>query len=357
MAERLLALRDDPPPIIGHGAVWERLVAESRAPAGAYMFVGPRGVGKSLVARRFSERLVCSRGGDHTGECSTCERARAGGHPDIVVVSPAERQRIGVNDARRVVQRAARTPVESARKVFIIDREMTEPAANALLKTLEEPTGSTVFILVSVSAEDYPTTVASRCRIIHFGKVGTSELVDGLVRRGVERSEAEVVAEVSGGRPGMALQLKGQAPAARFRSAWREKAEQLAGLDHLGAGPALTMVDEVLTHTERMLDQVRPSRSVTGRERERAQRETRRQRRLLWVSGLEVMAGWFVEAAARELAGSGGGPTEGTRTTSVGPARALRSADLILEAGVELSRLNLRPRARLAELFCKLVGQ
>lgn len=355
MAEGLLAAREGPPPIIGHRAVWERLVAESRSPAGAYLFVGPRGVGKSLVARRFAERLVCGAGGDHPEGCASCEKARAGGHPDIVDVSPAERQRIGVNDARGVVHRAARTPVESSRKVFILDREMTEPAANALLKTLEEPTGSTVFILVSVSAEDFPTTVASRCRIIHFGKIGTSELVEGLLRRGVERSEAEVVAEVAGGRPGMALQLKGRAPAARFRSAWMEKAEQLAGRDHLGAGHALAMVDEVLTHTERMLDQVRPSRSAKGGERDRAQRETRRQRRLLWVSGLEIMAGWFVEAAARELSGPDGESEEGTRPPPVEPARALRSADLILEAGVELSRLNLRPRARLAELFCRLV--
>ena len=357
MAEGLLAAREGPPPIIGHRAVWERLVAESRAPAGAYMFVGPRGVGKSLVARRFAERLVCSRGGDHPDGCLSCGKARAGGHPDIVDVSPAERQRIGVNDARGVVQRAARTPVESSHKVFIIDREMTEPAANALLKTLEEPTGSTVFILVSVSAEDFPTTVASRCRIIHFGKVGTSELVEGLLRRGMERSEAEVVAEVAGGRPGMALQLRGEAPVARFRSAWMEKAEQLAELDHLGAGQALAMVDEALIHTERMLDQVRPPRSAKGTEREKAQRETRRQRRLLWVSGLEIMAGWFVEAAARELSGSAERSGDRMRPPSVDPARALRSADLILEAGVELSRLNLRPRARLGELFCRLGTQ
>ncbi|MXX44896.1 MAG: hypothetical protein F4Z41_01685 [Acidimicrobiia bacterium] len=357
MAKGLLAVGEGPPPIIGHRAIWERLVAESRAPTGAYLFVGPRGVGKSLVARRFAERLVCPRGGDHADECSSCEKARAGGHPDIVDVSPAERQRIGVNDARRVVQRAARTPVESSRKVFTIDREMTEPAANALLKTLEEPTGSTVFILVSVSAEDFPATVASRCRTVHFGKVGTSELVEGLVRRGVERSEAEMVAEVAGGRPGMALQLSGEAPVAGFRSAWTEKAEQLAERDHLGAGQALAMVDEVLTQTERMLDRVRPSRSMKGGEREKAQRETRRQRRLLWVSGLEIMAGWFVEAAARELSGSDGESAEEVRRPSVEPARALRAADLVLEAGVELSRLNLRPRARLAELFCRLVSQ
>lgn len=357
MAERLLADRESPRGLIGHRAVWERLVADSRAPAGGYMFVGPRGVGKSLVARRFAERLVCPLAGDHSDECPACRRARSGGHPDIVVVSPAQRQRIGVDDARGVVARAARTPVEASRKVFIIDREVTDPAANVLLKTLEEPTGSTVFILVSVSAEDFPPTVASRCRVVHFGKVETEELTEALVARGMERSEAVVISEVAGGRPGMALLLEGEAAAARFRAAWLEGAEQLAGRDHLGGGEALAMVDELLTHSERMLDQVRPSRSMGAGDREKAQRETRRRRRLLWVSGLEVMAGWFMDAAARAL-GDGGGETEDpTRRPSVAPARALRSVDLILEAGVELSRLNLRPRARLAELFCRLVRQ
>ena len=115
------------------------------------------------------------------------------------------------------------------------------------------------------------------------------------------------------------------------------------------------MVDEVLTYGERMLDQVRPAKTMVGRERDRAQRETRLQRRMLWVSGLEIMAGWFVDAAARALGGPARGLGEGVRRLPVDPGRALRSADLILGAGVELARLNLRPRARLAELFCKLV--
>ena len=357
MAGRLLATPESSPGIIGHRAVWERLAADAGSPAGAYLLVGPRGVGKSLVARRFAERLVCPLGGGHSGECLSCRRARAGEHPDIVVVSPTERQRIGVGDARGVVAKAARTPVEASRKVFIIDREMTDGAANVLLKTLEEPTSSTVFVLVAVSAEDFPITVASRCRIFGFGKVETGELMEALVRRGMERSEAEAIAEVAGGRPGMALRLEGEAAAAAFRLAWLEKAAQLAELDHLGGGEALSMVDEVLTYGERMLDQVRPAKTMVGRERDRAQRETRLQRRLLWVSGLEIMAGWFVDAAARALGGPARGLGEGVRRLPVDPGRALRSADLILEAGVELSRLNLRPRARLAELFCKLVRQ
>lgn len=356
MVERILTATGPGAGIIGHRAIWARLVADAGSPAGAYLLVGPQGVGKSLVASRFAERLVCPRGGVHDGDCSSCRRVRDGTHPDIVVVSPSERQRIGVGDAREVVTRAARTPVESSRKVFLIDREMTEAAANVLLKTLEETTDSTVFLLVATSPEDLPATVASRCRTFHFGKVDLRELTEALVERGVERAEAEVIAGVAGGRPGMALRLEGEKAAAEFREAWSGKAAQLAERRHLGAGEALAMVDEILAYGERMLDQVRPARGDKGRRREQAQRETRRRRRLLWVSGLEIMAAWYVDAAARALGGSAADRGEGPPRPQVDPARALRAADLILEAGAELAVINLRPRARMAELFCRLAA-
>lgn len=355
MAGSLLSTPPSDAGIIGHRAIRKRLAADADSPAGAYLLVGPRGVGKSLVARRFAEQLVCPARCTPPGECSACHRARLGVHPDIVVVSPTERQRIGVGDARQVVAQAARTPVEASRKVFIIDREMTEAAANVLLKTLEETSDTTVFVLVAASAEDLPSTVASRCRTFHLGRVDSAELIEALILRGLERSEAVAISEVASGRPGMALLLKGQESSARFRTAWMEAAAQLVERDHLGAGESLAMVDEILTHGERMLDHVRPDRKAAGRQREQAQRETRRQRRLLWVSGLEIMAAWYLDAAVRGLGGPPRHLGEGVRRPSVDPARALRSADLILGAGAELAVINLRPRVRLAELFCELV--
>ena len=106
-----------------------------------------------------------------------------------------------------------------------------------------------------------------------------------------------------------------------------------------------------------MLDQVRPAKTAKGEEREQARRETRRQRRLLWVSGLQIMAAWYVDAAALALGGSSAYPEPQIPHRPVDPARALRSADLILEAGAELGAINLRPRTRLAELFCRVAAR
>ncbi len=356
MVEQVLIPAGSSPEIIGHGSIRERLVAEVQKPAGAYLMVGPAGVGKSLVARRFAQRLVCPNGGDHVGDCPACRRARSDGHPDVVVVSPVQRQRIGVDDARRVVSAAARTPVEAGRKVFLIDREMTEPAANVLLKTLEESAVSTVFLLVATSTEDLPPTVGSRCRTVHFGKVSPEEIIDGLIERGVGRAEAKAITEVAGGRPGMALRLKGEKAAAEFREAWLKRAAQLADRNELGAGEALAMVDEILTYGERMLDQVRPAKGASRQDKEPALRETRRQRRLLWVLGLEIMAAWYVDAAARAMGGSPRSLGAEVPQLPVDPARSLRSADLILEAAAEMAAINLRPRTRLAELFCQVAA-
>ena len=136
---------------------------------------------------------------------------REGVHPDVTVVEPEGATSLGVDQAREVVTRSSLRPVESDRSVFLFPEAgtMTEQAANALLKTLEEPTASVVFLLVAESEDDFPATVASRCRTIHVGRVPQATMVAALEGRGLDHAAAEGVAVVSGGRPGLALALNG----------------------------------------------------------------------------------------------------------------------------------------------------
>ncbi|VAW06248.1 DNA polymerase III delta prime subunit, partial [hydrothermal vent metagenome] len=150
--------------LVGHGAVLDQLTAELEAPSQAYLFVGPSNIGKATAARRFAAALV---GGD---DKDLVRRAKAGSHPDLILVAPEGRTSITVDQAREIVSAAVRSPLEADRKVFLLEEAsmLNDEAANALLKTLEEPIASSTFVLVAESEDDLPATVASRCRTIVF---------------------------------------------------------------------------------------------------------------------------------------------------------------------------------------------
>src|SRR3712207_1165063 len=113
----------------------------------AYLFYGPPGVGKRTVARRFGAVLVAS------GDAAAEDRARRGLHPDLTEIEP-EGAFTTVGQVREVVRLAARRPFEGARRVFILEAEtLNVQAANALLKTLEEPEGEAAFVLLAASRE------------------------------------------------------------------------------------------------------------------------------------------------------------------------------------------------------------
>ena len=208
--------------VIGHERVVELLRREVSAPAQAYLFTGPDSVGKATLAVRFAAALLCAERGEHDVECRSCRLVREGVHPDVTVVEPEGATSLGVDQAREVVTRSSLRPVESDRSVFLFPEAgtMTEQAANALLKTLEEPTASVVFLLVAESEDDFPATVASRCRTIHVGRVPQATMVAALEGRGLDHAAAEGVAVVSGGRPGLALALMDRPEVSRFRDLW-----------------------------------------------------------------------------------------------------------------------------------------
>ena len=145
----------------------------------AWLFTGPPGIGKLHTARVFAAALNCPAGGD--GTCDTCRRILRGVHPDVHLIVP-EGDNLLVEDVRAVREEASRTHHEAPTAVFILDEadRMTEAAANALLKVLEEPPPEVVFVLVVRSAEALVGTVPSRARTLPFVSLSLAELTAAL---------------------------------------------------------------------------------------------------------------------------------------------------------------------------------
>lgn len=329
--------------VIGHVGVIELLSSELNRPAQAYLFVGPQSVGKEAVALRFAAGLL---GGREDERARRLALMRA--HPDLRVLEPEGAASLGVDQAREVVSRASLTPVEADRTVFLFPDAgaMTDQAANALLKTLEEPSAQVAFLLVAESEDDFPPTVASRCRSVHMGRVPLPEIVYALMARGLSEEEAEGVAVVSGGRPGLALALMSRPEVARFREMWLAIPGQVT--PHPGDGQRLAMG---------LLAQLAPlvEESVTeDLPKDKAQRARRRAEMSLLVSGLEILASWYSDAASLQL----GGPIRNSDLdlaafTDVPPRRAVSAAEEVLDAVVDI-QANLRRELVLANLFSSL---
>ena len=165
--------------------------------AHAYLFFGPPGVGKRTVARRFGAALVA--GGDAGPE----DRARRGLHPDLSEIQP-EGAFTTIWQVREVVRLAASRPFEGTRRCFILSADtLNVQAANALLKTLEEPEGASVFVLLAASRERVLPTVASRAQAVRFDPVPIPEVTRFLRERGVE--EPELAAALGRGSVGLSL--------------------------------------------------------------------------------------------------------------------------------------------------------
>src|SRR4029453_2061228 len=167
--------------VVGHDeavAMLKEAVAPERV-THAWLFTGPPGIGKLHTARVFAAALNCPAGGD--GTCDTCRRILRGRHPDVHLIFP-EGDNLLVEDVRAVREEASRTHHEAPTAVFILDEadRMTEAAANALLKVLEEPPPEVVFVLVARSAEALVGTVPSRARTLPFVSLSLAELTAAL---------------------------------------------------------------------------------------------------------------------------------------------------------------------------------
>ncbi len=161
----------------------ERAVTEGRV-SHAYLFCGPRGTGKTTMARIVAKALMCEQGEGHLpdGTCEECQLIAAGEHPDVYELDAASRT--GVDNVREeIISRVDYAPVRGRYKVYIIDEvHMLTPAAfNALLKTLEEPPAHVVFIMCTTDPQKILATILSRVQRFDFHSIAPQEMHDHLV--------------------------------------------------------------------------------------------------------------------------------------------------------------------------------
>ena len=184
----------------------------------AYCFAGPPGVGKRTTALALAQAVNCQaplpgaaagEPGDACGRCLPCRKIVRAEHPDVTVVQPEEKTVITIDQIRELTARAGLRAYEGKVKVWILDPAdlMQEPAANAFLKTLEEPAGASLFILVTTAPSALLATIRSRCQGVRFDPLTEGSLQEILLGHGRSPEEAAAAAALAGGSAARALAL------------------------------------------------------------------------------------------------------------------------------------------------------
>lgn len=184
-----------------------RAVTDAGAMTHGWLFTGPPGSGRSVAARAFAAALECPRGG--CGTCRECHTALDGTHADVMIVA-TEGLSIKVEDTRALVQEAALRPSVGKWRVIIVEDadRLTERAADALLKALEEPTPRTVWMLCAPSLEDVIITIRSRSRHVRLRTPPVEAVAELLTRRdGIDPSMAMYAAQAAQSHVGLARRL------------------------------------------------------------------------------------------------------------------------------------------------------
>jgi DNA polymerase-3 subunit delta' len=348
-------------------AVLGAALTEGGRPAHAYLLHGPAGTGKRETAREFAAELLARDVADHDGART---RALHGSHPDLTWVAPSgahEMLRRDVDES--VVGAASRTPFEARHRIFVLERAdtMNDEAANALLKTLEEPPPYVVLLLLTDRITQVLPTIASRCQPVRFDALAPDRLAERLQSRGVAPETATACARLSLGDGERALALAlGDGPALRARAEAFARAPLHAAT---AGGPWRAMLEQARVAGAAAREQVEaaladeleylPRKEHKRRETEYADRARRAERRAetgALDQALQLAGLWY-----RDLACVAAGVPELAHHADRGPQLAEDAAGrdpAVLRAAVDLVEDT---RARLVlnvsyELACEALA-
>ena len=248
--------------IIGQPKVREflRSCVSSDRVSHAYLFCGPAGSNKTQAAYAFARAILCE--GDPCADCEgctsqACRRIVRKAHPDVHYLAPEGAQGYVVDQIRDVMADTLLAPIQAKRKVYIIDRVdlLGTAAANAFLKTLEEPPSDVVLILLGRTRESVLPTIVSRCQVVPFRHIPASEAAGILVQNtGCTLPEASIAIEACGGSITKAADFLRSKERARLRLTMTQALASLARADDLDV---LGYAAEVVLASKAPLDQVR----------------------------------------------------------------------------------------------------
>jgi DNA polymerase III subunit delta' len=227
----------------------------------AYLFVGPAHVGKMKLALTLAQALNCPESKPPCTECPSCRKIENGKHSDVQVIlmngegSEENRAKISVEQIEELQHSASLPPFEGRRKIFIIDGAefLSIGAANRLLKTLEEPVGNVVFILLTVDDKLLPATVVSRCQRIELFQVPTGQIETYLkTNLATEPEKARLLSRLARGCPGWAISANRDDTLLQRHTEWLDKLIEISEGDS----------EERFAYATQMANQFSPNRSV-----------------------------------------------------------------------------------------------
>ncbi len=223
----------------------------NRTLAHAYLFSGEEGIGKKMTAFALAAAVNCANRGPEggCGECPSCRKVASGGHPDVHLLGP-DGDEIKIDQIRQIQADLALKPFEGAKKTLIIDsaERMNQASANAFLKTLEEPPGDALIILVTSMPQSLLPTIRSRCQELRFQPLPRHTLAQALVKqRGLSEGDAWFLAALARGSMGRGLEMD-----AEQEKAERDRTMTLwEGLSRMGPAEVLAVAEAYAKDRER----------------------------------------------------------------------------------------------------------